>query len=88
MPDPASPALRAPILSAKGICMAFDSVDVLKNVSLDLYPGEVHALVGENGEGNTFEVPGIGTMTFGKDNLVIVGPFQTFTKDNVDQFKF
>ena len=33
--------------------MAFDSVDVLKNVSLDLYPGEVHALVGENGEGNT-----------------------------------
>ena len=54
MPDPASAALRAPILSAKGICMAFDSVDVLKNVSLDLYPGEVHALVGENGEGNTF----------------------------------
>ena len=40
------------------------------------------------GEGNTFEVPGIGTMTFGPDNLVIVGPFQTFTKDNVDQFQF
>lgn len=40
------------------------------------------------GEGNTFEVPGIGTMTFGKDNLVIVGPFQSFTKENVDQFKF
>ena len=33
MPDPASAALRAPILSAKGICMAFDSVDVLKTVS-------------------------------------------------------
>ena len=40
------------------------------------------------GEGNTFEVPDIGTMTFGENNLVIVGPFQTFTKDNVDEFKF
>lgn len=40
------------------------------------------------GEGNTFEVPGLGTMTFGKDNLIIVGAFQTFTKDNVDEFKF
>ena len=51
MPDPASPT--APILSAKGISMAFDGVDVLKNVSLDLYPGEVHALVGENGAGKS-----------------------------------
>ncbi|MFO7632780.1 MAG: substrate-binding domain-containing protein, partial [Caldilinea sp.] len=40
------------------------------------------------GEGNTFEVPGIGTMTFDENNLVIVGPFQTFTKDNVDEFDF
>lgn len=42
-----------PVLSAKGITMAFDSVDVLKNVSADLYPGEVHALVGENGAGKS-----------------------------------
>lgn len=40
------------------------------------------------GEGNTFEVPGLGTMKFGPNNLVIVGAFQTFNKDNVDQFKF
>ncbi len=40
------------------------------------------------GEGNTFEVPGIGTLKFNKVNLAIVGPFQSFTKDNVDQFNF
>jgi rhamnose transport system substrate-binding protein len=40
------------------------------------------------GEGNTFEVPGLGTMTFGPNNLVNVGAFQTFTKDNVDEFNF
>ena len=40
------------------------------------------------GEGNTFEVPGLGTMTFGPNNLVNVGAFQSFTKDNVDQFNF
>lgn len=33
--------------------MAFDVVDVLRDVSLDLYPGEVHALVGENGAGKS-----------------------------------
>ncbi len=54
MLDPASSAApQAPILSANGISMAFDGVDVLKNVSLDLYPGEVHALVGENGAGKS-----------------------------------
>ena len=33
--------------------MAFEGVDVLKNVDLDLYPGEVHALLGENGAGKS-----------------------------------
>ena len=53
MSDPTpSPAL-SPLLSAKGISMAFDGVDVLKHVSLDLYPGEIHAIVGENGAGKS-----------------------------------
>jgi hypothetical protein len=33
-------------------------------------------------------VPGLGTMTFGKDNLVVVGPLFTFTPDNIDEFNF
>ena len=42
-----------PLLSARGITMAFDGVDVVKSVDLDLLPGEVHALVGENGAGKS-----------------------------------
>jgi len=33
--------------------MAFEGVDVLKNVDFDLYRGEVHALLGENGAGKS-----------------------------------
>jgi rhamnose transport system substrate-binding protein len=40
------------------------------------------------GEGNTFDVPGLGKETFGKNNLVTVGSLDTFNKDNIDQFNF
>jgi len=40
------------------------------------------------GEGNTFDVPGIGTLTFGKYNVVTTGVLDTFNKDNIDQFNF
>ncbi len=40
------------------------------------------------GEGNSFEVPGLGTLTFGKDNLIITGELDTFNADNIDDFQF
>ena len=43
----------APLLTARGISKQFAGIEVLSNVDLDLMPGEIHALVGENGAGKS-----------------------------------
>ncbi len=42
-----------PFLELKGISKQFPGVKALDNVDLTVYPGEVHALVGENGAGKS-----------------------------------
>ncbi len=44
---------RLPILEMKQISKAFPGVQALDKVDFDLYPGEVHVLVGENGAGKS-----------------------------------
>lgn len=44
---------KQPLLELKGITKRFPGVQALSEVSLDLRPGEVHALVGENGAGKS-----------------------------------
>ncbi|MBR2755478.1 MAG: sugar ABC transporter ATP-binding protein [Lachnospiraceae bacterium] len=44
---------KKPALSLKGIRKIFPGVVALDNVSIDFYPGEVHALIGENGAGKS-----------------------------------
>lgn len=50
-PLPADPP--APVLSARGISKRFGGVTALQDVSVDLIPGEVHCLAGENGCGKS-----------------------------------
>ncbi|WP_068112369.1 sugar ABC transporter ATP-binding protein [Tropicimonas marinistellae] len=46
-------AASEPILSLSGITKTFPGVRALSDVSLELYPGQVTALVGENGAGKS-----------------------------------
>ena len=42
-----------PILTLTGISKSFPGVRALHNVSLELFPGQVTALIGENGAGKS-----------------------------------
>ena len=49
----AANAARVPVLALDKVSRSFGPVQVLFDVDFDLYPGEVHALIGENGAGKS-----------------------------------
>src|SRR4030088_3458294 len=71
-----------PILELVGVSKRFGAVEALKNVSLALFAGEVHALVGENGAGKSTLVrilAGVhrrdtGSLKLDGQELVLRGP--------------
>ena len=42
-----------PILKVQGVSKAFGALQASENVSIELYPGEIHALIGPNGAGKS-----------------------------------
>jgi fructose transport system ATP-binding protein len=62
---------RAPILSARGLVKTYGAVVAIDGVDVDLYAGEVLAIIGDNGAGKSTlvkcltgaEVPDIGTIS-------------------------
>ena len=73
---------RKPILSLKDIMKIYPGVVALNKVSIDFYPGEVHALIGENGAGkSTFiktitgaHAPDGGTITINGETHSAMNP--------------
>lgn len=72
------------ILQMRGISKSFPGVKALSNVSLEVYPGEVHALVGENGAGkstlmkilNGIYQPDEGEIIFNGKKAIISSPYE------------
>ena len=60
---------KQPIVVMKGITIEFPGVKALDGVDLRLYPGEVHALMGENGAGKST----LGNVLMGNPRYQITG---------------
>src|SRR3954452_2792892 len=71
-----------PVLEAKSLGLRFGGVDALKDVSLTVKPGEIHAVIGPNGAGKSsllnclsgFYRPQTGTMAFGGQDIASLRP--------------
>jgi branched-chain amino acid transport system ATP-binding protein len=65
------------VLSLRGLCKNFGGLRVTDDVSLDILPGEIHAVIGPNGAGKTtlihqisgFLQPDAGTVLLGGRNI-------------------
>ena len=47
---------KKPLIEIKNVVKKFGTFTALNGVSLDVYPGEVHALLGDNGAGKSTSV--------------------------------
>ncbi|UOF91285.1 ATP-binding cassette domain-containing protein [Fodinisporobacter ferrooxydans] len=75
-------AQNAPLLSVQNIRKRFGAVQALQGVSLDVHPGEIVALVGDNGAGKSttikmiagVEQPDEGNIVFEGEKVFLNGP--------------
>ncbi|MFI7430098.1 sugar ABC transporter ATP-binding protein [Micromonospora sp. NPDC049836] len=73
-----------PVLTMTGISRSFPGVRALDNVDFRLFPGEVHALMGENGAGKSTLIKVLtgvygtdqGTVTLAGEQVSFTGPMQ------------
>jgi branched-chain amino acid transport system ATP-binding protein len=71
-----------PVLEARGLGLRFGAVDALKDVSITVVPGEIHAVIGPNGAGKSsllnclsgFYRPQHGAVVFNGDDIGSLRP--------------
>ena len=81
---PPAPTDGQPLLELRGVNKSFGPVHVLQEVDLDVFPGEVTALVGDNGAGKSTLIKGIagihafdsGVYTFDGEPVTVTNPKQ------------
>ena len=71
---------KKPIVVMKGITIEFPGVKALDGVNLRLFPGEVHALMGENGAVKSTRIKALtGVYKINAGSIEVDGKPQTFT---------
>jgi len=71
-----------PVISVRGLWKSFPGVVALRDVNLDVFPGEIHAILGENGAGKStllkilygIYVPDKGDLFFGGRKVIVTSP--------------
>ncbi|WP_241153796.1 ATP-binding cassette domain-containing protein [Nocardioides pantholopis] len=82
----ATPPGRAPVIEMRDISITFGSVRALSEVSLRLYPGEVHALMGENGAGKSTLIKALtGVYAVDAGTVLVGGEEQVFHSPSAAQ---
>ena len=72
-PKPAAPA-REPILTTRNLVKRYGRVTALDHANFDLYPGEVLAVIGDNGAGKTSLIKAIcGAVTPDEGEITLEG---------------
>lgn len=77
MTDPQPDLQEGPVLNVQGISKSFGALKASDNITLDLRPGEIHALIGPNGAGKSTLIkqitgtlrPDAGTVWFAGQNV-------------------
>lgn len=74
------PDLTAPLVEVRGATIAFGAVTALDGVDLRLFPGEVHALMGENGAGKSTLIKALtGVYSLDSGTVLLGGEEHRFT---------
>ena len=79
-PQEATRRTETPILEARGLSRSFGHVRALNNAAFDIYPGEVVALIGDNGAGKSTMVKALtGNLELDSGELFFEGKPVTIT---------